>query len=66
MEIATKLGKNEDLLLYRKYTGGTKKTYQAIRNTKEHPLDTDRQCTSERYTSIFLIKRKRNTRNNNL
>lgn len=43
-EIALHLGKKEDAALYRKYKEATRKSYQAIRRTKEYSLDTDRQA----------------------
>ncbi len=43
-EIALHLDKTEDAKLYRKYIDGTRGSYQAIRETKAYPLDTDRQA----------------------
>ncbi len=57
-EIATELGKSEDLPLYRKYSNGTKKSYQAIRHTKEYPLDTDRQAMHVRALYFNLLDKK--------
>ncbi len=54
-EIATELGRTEDLPLYRKYSEGTKRAYRAIRHTKEYPLDTDRQAMHVRALYFNLL-----------
>ncbi len=57
-EIATELGKTEDLPLYRKYSEGTKRAYRAIRHTKEYPLDTDRQAMHVRALYFNLLDKE--------
>lgn len=57
-EIATELGKTEDLPLYRKYSDGTKQAYRAIRHTKEYPLDTDRQAMHVRALYFNLLDKE--------
>ncbi len=58
MEIATELGKTEDLSLYRKYSEGTKRAYRAIRHTKEYPLDSDRQAMHVRALYFNLLDKE--------
>ncbi len=57
-EIATELGKTEDLPLYRKYSKGTKRAYRAIRQTKEYPLNSDRQAMHVRALYFDLLDKK--------
>ncbi len=57
-EIATELGRTEDLPLYRKYSDGTKRAYRAIRHTKEYPLDTDRQAMHVRALYFNLLDKE--------
>ncbi len=57
-EIATELGKTEDISLYSKYREGTKKAYQAIRRTKDYPLDTDRQAMHVRALYFGLLDKE--------
>ncbi len=58
IEIATELGKTEDLPLYCKYSEGTKRAYRAIRHTKEYPLDTDRQAMHVRALYFNLLNKE--------
>ena len=44
VEIATELGKTEDIPLYEEYRDGTKKTYSEMMKTSAFTLDTDRQA----------------------
>lgn len=57
-EIAVELGKTEDVSLYRKYADGTKRAYQALRKTKEYPLDTDRQAMHVRALYFDLLDKQ--------
>lgn len=57
-EIATALGKSEDISLYHKYADGTKKAYQAIRKTKDYLLDTDRQAMHVRALYFNLLDKE--------
>ena len=43
-EIAEELGQNNDAALFRKYSEGIKKAYQAMAETSDYSLDTDRQA----------------------
>ncbi len=54
-EIATELGKTEDAKLYDKYAKGVRSAYQAIRQTKAYPLDTDRQAMHVRALYFDLL-----------
>lgn len=44
VEIASELGKTEDIPLYTEYRDGAKATYQKLRHTEKYTLDTDRQA----------------------
>lgn len=57
-EIATELGKTADIPLYRKYADGTKRAYQALRKTKDYPLDTDRQAMHVRALYFNLLDKE--------
>lgn len=57
-EIATELGRSEDIPLYKKYAEGTKMAYQALRRTKEFPLDTDRQAMHVRALYFKLLDKE--------
>lgn len=54
-EIATELGKNEDVQNYKEYKEGCKKAYQALVQTKEFDLDTDRQAQLVRPLALNLL-----------
>lgn len=54
-EIASELGKTADIALYRKYADGTKRAYQALRKTKDYPLNTDRQAMHVRALYFHLL-----------
>ena len=54
-EIATELGKTEDLANYIEYKDGCKKAYQALVQTKEFGLDTDRQAQLVRPLALGLL-----------
>jgi hypothetical protein len=57
-EIATELGKNEDVENYKEYKEGCKKAYQALVQTKEFDLDTDRQAQLVRPLALDLLNEK--------
>lgn len=54
-EIATELGKQQDLLNFVEYKEGCKKAYQALVETKEFSLDTDRQAQLVRPLALDLL-----------
>lgn len=54
-EIAGELGREADRQRYQKYADHTKEAYQAIRRTKEYPLDTDRQAMLVRPLCFGLL-----------
>ena len=54
-EIAIELGEHEDLANYREYKDGCKKAYQALVETKEFSLDTDRQAQLVRPLALDLL-----------
>ena len=54
-EIATELGHPEDLANYREYKEGCTKAYQALVQTKEYSLDTDRQAQLVRPLAFGLL-----------
>lgn len=57
-EIAGILGKREDEKKYSFYAEKTKVTYRAIRQTREYPLDTDRQAMLVRPLYLDLLDEK--------
>ncbi len=54
-EIAIELGHTEDLANYREYKEGCTKAYQALVQTKEYTLDTDRQAQLVRPLAFGLL-----------
>ena len=54
-EIAEELGHSEDAALFRKYSEGSKKAYQAMAETAEYSLDTDRQARLVRPLAFSLL-----------
>lgn len=54
-EIATELGKTEDLPNYVEYKEGCKHAYQALVQTKAYDLDTDRQAQLVRPLALDLL-----------
>lgn len=54
-EIATELGRTEDLDNYREYKEGCIKAYQALVQTDEYSLDTDRQAQLVRPLAFGLL-----------
>lgn len=54
-EIAIELGRTEDLANYREYKEGCIKAYQALVQTKEYALDTDRQAQLVRPLAFGLL-----------
>lgn len=54
-EIATELGRTEDLDNYREYKEGCIKAYQALVQTEEYSLDTDRQAQLVRPLAFELL-----------
>lgn len=54
-EIAEELGHVEDATLFRKYSEGSKKAYQAMAETAEYSLDTDRQARLVRPLAFNLL-----------
>lgn len=58
IEIATELGKEEDLPLYREYSEGCRKAYQALVETEAYSLDTDRQAQLVRPLALHLLNEK--------
>lgn len=54
-EIAEELGQNNDAALFRKYSEGSKKAYQAMAETSDDSLDTDRQARLVRPLAFDLL-----------
>lgn len=57
-EIAEFLGKAEDVELYKKYANKVKASYQALVETKDYSLDTDRQAQLVRPLYLGLLNEK--------
>lgn len=57
-EIAEELGHSEDAALFRKYSEGSKKAYQAMAETADYTLDTDRQARLVRPLAFDLLDEK--------
>ncbi len=57
-EIAEKLGHREDATTFRKYSEGCKKAYQAMAETADYSLDTDRQARLVRPLAFGLLNEK--------
>lgn len=57
-EIAEFLGKAEDVKLYKKYANKVKASYQALVETKDYSLDTDRQAQLVRPLYLGLLNEK--------
>lgn len=57
-EIAETLGKTEDISLYRKYKEGCTAAYQAMAQTENYTLDTDRQARLVRPLYFGLLQEK--------
>ena len=57
-EIATELGHQEDAALYQKYSDGCKLAYQAMAETADYSLDTDRQARLVRPLAFDLLKKE--------
>ena len=57
-EIAEKLGFADDAALFRKYSEGSKKAYQAMAETSGYSLDTDRQARLVRPLAFGLLDEK--------
>jgi alpha-L-rhamnosidase len=57
-EIAEELEQNQDAGLFRKYSEGCKKAYQAMAETSAHALDTDRQARLVRPLAFALLNEK--------
>lgn len=57
-EIAEFLGKAEDVKLYKKYANKVKASYQALVETKDYSLDTDRQAQLVRPLYLDLLNEK--------
>ncbi len=57
-EIAEELQHKEDAALFRRYSEGCKKAYQAMAETAEHSLDTDRQARLVRPLAFVLLDEK--------
>ncbi len=57
-EIAEELGKLEDSALFRRYSEGCKKAYQAMAEKESFTLDTDRQARLVRPLSFGLLDEK--------
>ena len=60
-EIAEELEQNQDAGLFRKYSEGCKKAYQAMAETSAHSLDTDRQARLVRPLAFALLNEKQKT-----
>lgn len=56
-EIAKYLGKSEDVKLYQKYADKVKLAYQALVETKDYSLDTDRQAQLVRPLYLHLLNK---------
>ena len=54
-EIAEELGQNNDAALFRKYSEGSRKAYQAMAETADYSLDTDRQARLVRPLAFDLL-----------
>lgn len=54
-EIAEELGYTEDAALFRKYSEGSKKAYQAMAELSDYSLDTDRQARLVRPLAFDLL-----------
>lgn len=54
-EIAQELGRPEDASLYRRYSDGCKRAYQAMAETPAYSLDTDRQARLVRPLAFGLL-----------
>ncbi len=57
-EIAEELGHSEDAAQFRKYSEGCKKAYQAMAETADYSLDTDRQARLVRPLAFGLLNKK--------
>ncbi|MGN0506938.1 MAG: family 78 glycoside hydrolase catalytic domain [Lachnospiraceae bacterium] len=57
-EIATVLGKTEDIALYQEYHEGCKRAYQALVKTQKFSLDTDRQAQLVRPLALGLLDKE--------
>ncbi len=57
-EIAEELGNMEDAAQFRKYSEGCKKAYQAMAETADYSLDTDRQARLVRPLAFDLLNEK--------
>ena len=57
-EIAEELGCVEDASVFRKYSEGSKKAYQAMAETSDYSLDTDRQARLVRPLAFDLLNEK--------
>jgi alpha-L-rhamnosidase len=57
-KIAEELEQNQDAALFRKYSEGCKKAYQAMAETSAHSLDTDRQARLVRPLAFALLNEK--------
>lgn len=60
-EIAIELGRTEDLDNYREYKEGCTKAYQALVQTDEYSLDTDRQAQLVRPLAFGLLSEEQTT-----
>lgn len=58
MEIAGALGRREDIPRYREYRDGCKRAYQAMAETEQFTLDTDRQARLVRPLALGLLDEK--------
>ena len=54
-EIAEELNFSDDAVLFRKYSEGSRKAYQAMAETADHSLDTDRQARLVRPLAFDLL-----------
>ena len=57
-EIAEELGFADDSALFREYSEGSKKAYQAMAETSDYSLDTDRQARLVRPLAFDLLDKK--------
>lgn len=55
IEIATELGKDQDIANYREYADGCRKAYQELVRTEAYSLDTDRQARLVRPLAFRLL-----------
>ena len=60
-EIATELGRTEDLANFREYKEGCTKAYQALVQTKAYSLDSDRQAQLVRPLAFGLLDEEQTT-----